>query len=657
MFIFLLIDDAVYGPQPKPLTKQAIKKENHRKRQLGEAYTNYKGIAVEAKNGPREVTCKCPNTKCHSLSQEQIIALNSAYWASGSYAEQRTYILGCIRSSSPKSHKKDSIKPRTLVNEYYFRVEGEEPGTTLDIIVCRTKFLAVLNISRKVVQYAKDHQDRGFAKKDARGRRAPKHALTQETKTAIMTHIPSFPKMESHYCRSSTSLEYLDQGLSISSMHKLYNLKYGPDMAVSYSTYRKIFRSEFKLSFHKPKKDQCNTCTAFKNLPDKEKEKRRPEYDTHIKNKDLAQHQKEKDKETAKGDPSLKAFTFDLEAVLYTPYSQAGTLFYKRKLCSYNLTIYDQATGDGECNVWNETDGKRGSCEIGSCLWKKLVSLPAGVTKVSLTCDSCGGQNRNRFIAALLLHAVRTLRLERIDLTFLESGHTYMECDSMHSCIETAKKRCVAIYSPKEWPSIMRGARKFKRSEPTVFHPFSVNVLSHESFYDLKDLKANTISTPLERNTNNQKVNWMFIKRLAFVKDKPDVMLYKTTYEGDDYMEMSATFPKKASSSQKKRGRPSKKSQNLPQEETNFSYELVQKYDGLQPISEEKKKDLMEMCEKNLIPADHHAFFVGLPVAKDIIERLPEPDVTEEDEDGPGILPEFEDDASDDEEDDEEDRD
>ena len=35
--------------------------------------------------------------------------------------------------------------------------------------------------------------------------------------------------------------------------------------------YRDIFNTEFNISFHKPKKDQCNTCTAYINATLEEK--------------------------------------------------------------------------------------------------------------------------------------------------------------------------------------------------------------------------------------------------------------------------------------------------------------------------------------------------------------------------------------------------
>lgn len=54
--------------------------------------------------------------------------------------------------------------------------------------------------------------------------------------------------------------------------------------------------------------------------------------------------------------------------------------------------------------------------------------------------DTGGGQNWNQQVTAVLMHAVqKVVHLKRVELKFLESGHSHMECDSMHSAIKSAK--------------------------------------------------------------------------------------------------------------------------------------------------------------------------------------------------------------------------
>ena len=90
----------------------------------------------------------------------------------------------------------------------------------------------------------------------------------------------------------------------------------------------------------------------------------------HIEKKNAAYIVKQEIKDTASVNPSTLLFTFDLEAVLYTPCSKVSTLFYKRKLCTYNMTMFNLAIKEEQCYLWDETVGKRGSNVIGSGLLK-----------------------------------------------------------------------------------------------------------------------------------------------------------------------------------------------------------------------------------------------------------------------------------------------
>ena len=119
-------------------------------------------------------------------------------------------------------------------------------------------------------------------------------------------------------------------------------------------------------------------------------------------------------------------------------------MYYSRKLCAYNLTIYESAPpNSAHCFAWTEINGQRGSSEIGTSLYTWIKALPNNIKEISLFSDTCSGQNRNQFIAALFIYIVQQdNHIEAIQHNFMEKGHSYMEVDSMHSAIETAKK-CV----------------------------------------------------------------------------------------------------------------------------------------------------------------------------------------------------------------------
>ncbi|XP_054091175.1 uncharacterized protein LOC128922870 [Zeugodacus cucurbitae] len=295
---------------------------------------------------------------------------------------------------------------------------------------------------------------------DKRGQHGHQRKLDEETVALIKQHIELIPAVESHYTRAKSQVLYLASDLTISKMYDLFK-ELHPDAIIKENVYRRIFCMNYNYSFHRPKKDTCLTCERYKNAEDKDSFQKSD--DEHILNKTKARTNKQTDKESTKSNSNLKVLTFDLQSVLTTPCSNVSTMYYSRKFATYNNTFYDIANGEGYCFLWDEDQGQRGSDEIGTTIWNMMNSLDESVTDVILYSDCCGGQNRNRFIATLLIYINNTLKLNSITIKYLQSGHTQMEADSMHSAIERAK-RSICVYSPEEWPNIMRLARRREAS-------------------------------------------------------------------------------------------------------------------------------------------------------------------------------------------------
>lgn len=283
-----------------------------------------------------------------------------------------------------------------------------------------------------------------FTDNDKRGRKAPGNKTSESVVALVKTHIESFPVMESHYVRKSSKKLYLNSDLSIWKMYNLYRNHFCKEHniteIVSEKTYRRIFCNNYNYSFFQPKKDLCARCAKYDQAINKNELE--AEHSMHLMRKNQCNEAKENDKLRCKNDPAFITCTFDLQSVLQLPSSSVSLFYYSRKICVYNLTIYVGSGENAHCYTWNELNGKRGSNEIGSILYSFLKTLPLTVTDVSLFCDTCGGQNRNQQVAAVLMYAVKHLsHLNRLELKFLESGHSHMECDSMHSAIESAKKK------------------------------------------------------------------------------------------------------------------------------------------------------------------------------------------------------------------------
>ena len=80
----------------------------------------------------------------------------------------------------------------------------------------------------------------------------------------------------------------------------------------------------------------------------------------------------------------------------------------------YTSTVYEYKkkpkSDNCICYVWDETRGKRGANEIGSCLLKYLEERSAKNTSGELEfvfySDNCIGQQKNRFIITMFMYAV-----------------------------------------------------------------------------------------------------------------------------------------------------------------------------------------------------------------------------------------------------------
>ncbi|CAG2255584.1 unnamed protein product [Mytilus edulis] len=125
--------------------------------------------------------------------------------------------------------------------------------------------------------------------------------------------------------------------------------------------FRDIFCTAYNLVFHRPKKDQFYLYRILQRgeLDDDDEE----QCVRHQSNKESSRNQRSKDKQRAKTDNCFAAPTFDLEAVLHTPCSMVGDLYYKRCLSTYNFCFYSHGDGKGTCYLWDEVNGERGSNE------------------------------------------------------------------------------------------------------------------------------------------------------------------------------------------------------------------------------------------------------------------------------------------------------
>lgn len=85
-----------------------------------------------------------------------------------------------------------------------------------------------------------------------------------------------------------------------------------------------------------------------------------------------------------------------------------------------------------------------------------------------------------------------------------------MEADSMHSAVETAKKHC-DIYCMPDWMNVEYEGKKVTKD---AYH---VKEFKRHEFKDLKTW-AETLIINRNTNTEGEKVNWLKIKRMKYMK-------------------------------------------------------------------------------------------------------------------------------------------
>ncbi|KAL4710736.1 hypothetical protein ACJJTC_004381 [Scirpophaga incertulas] len=412
--------------QDKKKKKKLTNKSKERTvlRNLGKEYITKTGKKVEAKQ-VKENPCKpdkCTN-RCFEITEERRSNIFHYYW-SLSKERQRDWIVSHSKREKVKRKRTSGVNSRREWTTQYFINDGEGQKQ-----ICLQFLLNTLDIRQRFVHFTLNHSVQGTSKDDQRGKQIPGNKTSQAVIQSVRNYIEQLPSVPSHYCRKGTTKLYLPQELrNLSNLYRLYKgdkETEGVDF-VGEKVFRNIFKSEYDMSFHIPRKDKCLNCVKYENdksgLHDAEKK-------LHLQDKEETYARFKVHQEVNKHDPTILCTTFDLQKVLNTPHGESMLLYYSMKLAVYNLTFYESQTRDGFCYTWNETEGKRGANEISTIF---------------------------------------------IQINYLLPGHTFMPVDSMHSVIERSVKNSI-IWAPSQWVTVFSLARKSGR-------PYEVEALTHKDF-------------------------------------------------------------------------------------------------------------------------------------------------------------------------------
>ena len=478
-------------------------------------------MAAKARKLMDEHTCRINCIK--NITSEQLDQAFEGFWSLASWSAQNTYISGLVsqRIVSRRYSQKGNDSRRKFTRDYFLSV------STGTVKVCKTMFLATLDISNGRLSRALKSQlqtGNGTPIGDRRGKHTPLNKTPQSRIEQVRNHISSFPTYASHYSRKDNpSKRYLSPTLSISKMFKLYKEECEKKSInpVKEWCYRRVFVTDFHLSFHRPHSDTCKRCDAFKVKieaiqSDDNKKVLKDQWELHKRKAENAQNHLKIDSQLQGSE--IDTFTFDLQKTMPTPSLTTSVAYYKRQLWTYNLGVHSCSANDVFMYMWHEGQASRGSQEIGSCLMKYLKQKVAENKKVFFAySDACGGQNRNINIALFWSYAVTKLGVNEINHKFMVSGHSYLPNDRDFGKVENAKKRHENVYTPQQWMKIVEEANRKKA--------FNVVPMKTEDFVGVSDYKKQIVIR--KKDTAGNKVEWLKIQWIKLIQGSPNLIYYK----------------------------------------------------------------------------------------------------------------------------------
>ncbi|KAF6214521.1 hypothetical protein GE061_009264 [Apolygus lucorum] len=128
----------------------------------------------------------------------------------------------------------------------------------------------------------------------------------------------------------------------------------------------------------------------------------------------------------------------------------------------------------------------------------------------------------------------------------------------------------------------------FKKHQKKTGKPFIVNEVATEEVLDLKQLEAD-MQVNFKINSDKEKVLWTEMEVIRIVKGE---LKYKTDHRAEEFKEIC--FERRRAP-----GRP-------PSKKLSPAYKKPPK------IPAAKAKDLMDLCQINIIPKVHHSFYKSL---------------------------------------------
>lgn len=425
-------------------------------REKGESYMSQKGTLVPAKCVSEGNLCreKCRLKCSEKLNIEQRKSILKDFYKLDVNGKN-ALLFKTISKTKPRRKRKGAKKHKAASYKYNVTFKGEQ------MQVCKQAVSSLFKVGFKKLEIIQNKIKTGSSapEPDRRGQHKNRpHKISEDVKTYVKKHIASFPAEYSHYSRASNpNRKYLSPMLSVSKMHELYIEQCTTDRVenkyyVKQSMYRRLFVTEFNLSFAHPKSDTCSTCDAGECTEE------------HIEFYKAAFDAQKSDRKSAKSTGNNAYMTMDLQQTMPLPRLTTSKAFYKRQMWFYNLGLHITCNDmdKGLFCTWTEDIASRGSTEVASSLLTAIELDPKLRERDHLVIwtDSCAGQNKNFQMICVYQYMVLKGYFKSVEHKFPEVGHSFLDSDRDFGRIEKVLRQHANIYLPEQYRHIIAKASK-----------------------------------------------------------------------------------------------------------------------------------------------------------------------------------------------------
>lgn len=349
------------------------------------------------------------------------------------------------------------------------------PRSGKRMLVCRKFYASTVGMSDRTLgnwvnAVRKPKVAPHLSKAPKTGKRRP---ISEDDQAYLDSFLDKLATVPSHYCRNIPAyhdVKFLDAGTKIRLLYSKYKQRADRNnhRVIALTGFRETMKRK-KIRIFRPRKDHCTKCKMYENG-----NMTKEQWERHRNIVKKANDEKKRDERNASNKNVV--WTMDLQAIQLAPKSTANSMYFKTKIGVHNYSFFNKKTKTAKCFFWNETDSDLSSntfASIQNYHFRDCIEKNPAIKRITIWSDGCNTQTRNCQVAGGFVDLARRTQTTIVQ-KYLAVGHSMMEVDSMHSCMERAT-RYKEIHLPEDYERYCREAR----NEP---FPYETKLLDHTDF-------------------------------------------------------------------------------------------------------------------------------------------------------------------------------